>query len=294
MKPDFGKKLEEARTRLGISIRQASDSTKIRSDFLLAFENEGGNFPMPEVYKRGFLKIYSRYLKLNVEEMQEEYIASQKAVPLKKSVKNVKEERESFGRMELNLGDTDLQTTLPLPNTEFIKAPSQSDASSEYVETKREKAKKTKREPLMLPETRALYTKIGIIFGGTLAVFTVIALFISSLLNKGSSVEENVFSAQSESVAASDNLFSNTLKSVPEIAKENLTLSVEGDVHVLVRQESDKQHLFAGNITKNKPVTISRSGPVKIHFSNGSKLLIQKDDGKKVKPGRDGVGWIEI
>lgn len=293
MKPDFGKKLEEARTRLGISIRQASDSTKIRSDFLLAFENEGGNFPMPEVYKRGFLKIYSRYLKLNVEEMQEEYIASQKAVPLKKSVK-IKEERESFGRMELNLGDADLQTTLPLPNTDFIKAPSQSDASSERMEVKKEKVKKAKREPLMLPETKALYTKIGIIFGGTLTVFTILALFISNLLNKGSSVEENAFPARQESVAASDDLFSNRLKSVPEITKENLTLSVESDVHVLVRQESDKQHLFAGNITKNKPVTISRAGPVKIHFSNGSKLLIQKDDGKKVRPGRDGVGWIEI
>jgi len=35
----IGQKLEEARNRKGISIREASESTKIRGDYLSAFES---------------------------------------------------------------------------------------------------------------------------------------------------------------------------------------------------------------------------------------------------------------
>ena len=40
----LGQKLEEARTKKGISIREASESIKVRSDFLLHFENNEFNF----------------------------------------------------------------------------------------------------------------------------------------------------------------------------------------------------------------------------------------------------------
>ena len=35
----IGQKLEEARNRKGISLREASESTKIRGDYLTAFES---------------------------------------------------------------------------------------------------------------------------------------------------------------------------------------------------------------------------------------------------------------
>ena len=63
----IGQKLEEARNRKGISIREASESTKIRGDFLTAFE--AGNFELsiPDVYLRGFVKLYARFLDLDQE-----------------------------------------------------------------------------------------------------------------------------------------------------------------------------------------------------------------------------------
>ena len=59
----IGERLEEARKRKGISLREAAEATKIRSDFLGYIEQNKMDFSLPEIYKRGFLKNYARYLK---------------------------------------------------------------------------------------------------------------------------------------------------------------------------------------------------------------------------------------
>ncbi len=63
----IGQKLEEARNRKGISLREASESTKIRGDYLSAFEAGQFDIDLPEVYLRGFVRLYSRFLGLDQE-----------------------------------------------------------------------------------------------------------------------------------------------------------------------------------------------------------------------------------
>ena len=65
----IGQKLEEARNRKGISIREASESTKIRGDYLSAFESGQFDVSLPEVYLRGFIRLYSRFLDLDQDAM---------------------------------------------------------------------------------------------------------------------------------------------------------------------------------------------------------------------------------
>lgn len=62
-----GQKLEEARNRKGISLREVSESTKIRGDYLSAFESNNFEINLPEVYLRGFVKLYARFLDLDQE-----------------------------------------------------------------------------------------------------------------------------------------------------------------------------------------------------------------------------------
>ena len=52
----IGQKLEEARNRKGVSIREAEESTKIRGDYLSAFESSNFKIDLPEVYLRGFTR----------------------------------------------------------------------------------------------------------------------------------------------------------------------------------------------------------------------------------------------
>ena len=64
----LGERLQEARQRLGVTVREAADVTKIRGDFLQAMEaNQFESIPLADVYKRGFVKIYAKYLRLDDE-----------------------------------------------------------------------------------------------------------------------------------------------------------------------------------------------------------------------------------
>lgn len=68
----LGKRLEEARKQRGVSLREASEATKIRTSYLASFENDDYDIPLPDIYKRGFLKLYARYLKMDPVEVARE------------------------------------------------------------------------------------------------------------------------------------------------------------------------------------------------------------------------------
>ena len=90
----LGQKLEEARNRKGISIREATESTKIRSDYLTSFEAGDFNINLPDVYLRGFVRVYSRYLGLD-----HDAIVSDLEVELGMSNQN---QRKSLGSITSN------------------------------------------------------------------------------------------------------------------------------------------------------------------------------------------------
>jgi len=92
----IGEKLEEARKRKGISIREAAETTKIRGDYLQKFEANSFDLALPPLYIRGFLRSYSRYLDLDAERFLAEYdsvLASEGRSPRR-------EPREVYGRVE--------------------------------------------------------------------------------------------------------------------------------------------------------------------------------------------------
>lgn len=64
-----GQKLEEARKRKGVSLREVSESTKIRGDYLSAIESGNLEINLPEVYLRGFVRLYSKFLGLDQDAM---------------------------------------------------------------------------------------------------------------------------------------------------------------------------------------------------------------------------------
>ena len=75
----LGQKLAEARNRKGISIREASDTTKIRGDYLTKFENDDFEVNLPPVYLRGFLSNYASYLDLDPEGILADFDGQQPA-----------------------------------------------------------------------------------------------------------------------------------------------------------------------------------------------------------------------
>ncbi len=65
----------QARTEKGVSVREAADATRLRADVIENMESGAFDYKLPEIYKRGFLRIYAAYLRLNVDEILAEYAA---------------------------------------------------------------------------------------------------------------------------------------------------------------------------------------------------------------------------
>ena len=95
----IGERLEEARKRKGYSIREASDATKIRGDYLHKFENNQYDIRLPEIYVRGFLRTYATYLGLPADKIINDY----KALGLGREKQGRGFSREVYGRMDLSI-----------------------------------------------------------------------------------------------------------------------------------------------------------------------------------------------
>lgn len=94
----LGQRLEEARKRKGISIREAAEATKIRGDYLQKFEAGSFDFDLPALYVRGFVRNYARHLDLDASRLVAEFdqlMAESGRAPRR-------EVRENFGRVEFN------------------------------------------------------------------------------------------------------------------------------------------------------------------------------------------------
>lgn len=96
----IGERLEEARKRKGISIREAAEATKIRGDYLHKYENNQFDIKLPEIYVRGFLRTYAVYLKLPGDKIINDY----HALGLGDAAKNGRSlNREVYGRMDISV-----------------------------------------------------------------------------------------------------------------------------------------------------------------------------------------------
>ena len=93
----IGERLEEARKRKGVSIREAAEATKIRSDYLQKFEANSFDLDLPPLYIRGFMRSYARYLDLDQERFIAEYdsVAAAEGRGPRRA-----ESRENYGRVE--------------------------------------------------------------------------------------------------------------------------------------------------------------------------------------------------
>ncbi len=96
----IGERLEEARKRKGISIREAAEATKIRGDYLHKFESNQFDINLPEIYVRGFLRTYATFLKAPADKIINDY----KSLGLDETKGTRGLNREVYGRMDLSIG----------------------------------------------------------------------------------------------------------------------------------------------------------------------------------------------
>jgi cytoskeleton protein RodZ len=262
----IGERFEEARKRKGISLREAAEATKIRSDFLGNIEQNKFNFDLPEVYKRGFLKNYARYLKLDPKNILTDYSAHL----LSKSGSNAKG-AELFGSMDVKGTSTDGEDNQhEEPSYGRISANAPANDTEEDETNLEDESDKI------------FYIKAGLIAVGTLALVVVIFGLIKAIF--GSADDSVIETPELRDPAA----ITETIEST------EITLIASGNVYVLVKQRNDNQELFRKTLSSGETITLTKSGPVDILFTAGENLVIVNPAGEKLRPEGEGTAKISI
>jgi transcriptional regulator with XRE-family HTH domain len=98
----IGERLEEARKKKGISIREAAEATKIRGEYLQKFEGNQFDIGLTDLYTRGFIRGYATFLKLPADKLLNDYSAVRGGEPRIRQPS-----REVYGRMDLAISSGD-------------------------------------------------------------------------------------------------------------------------------------------------------------------------------------------
>jgi len=146
----IGERLEEARKRKGISIREAAETTKIRGDYLQKFEANSFAIDLPPLYIRGFVRTYARFLELDPER----FVSDVDAALVREGKPQRREPREALGRVEFGEG------TRPTDGGEPASAGGRS------------------------AQDQAVLLKFGLLGGGALVAIVVIILLINVLFSR--------------------------------------------------------------------------------------------------------------
>lgn len=113
----IGERLEEARKKKGISIREAAEATKIRGDYLQKFESNHFDIGLTEIYTRGFLRTYANFLKIPADRIVNDYAALGRG-----DVRPRQPNREVYGRMDITVASSGEASDRAAPPSEGAAA----------------------------------------------------------------------------------------------------------------------------------------------------------------------------
>ncbi|RME68145.1 MAG: hypothetical protein D6781_11725 [Verrucomicrobia bacterium] len=269
----IGERLEEARKRKGVSIREASEATKIRGEFLLGFENNQFDIGLPEIYVRGFLRNYAVFLKLDADKIVTDFNAR-----LIGEVKAARREpRELFGRMEIPEKHRSAEASTA---SREARAPGDADAGDEGDEGQSATAAAPR---LQLTPEMLNYIKIGaIVVAGIVAILVIVWMIQAIVRVATSPSDEAPAPAQQTAPAAS----ATTEQQAPQ---EIITLIALDDVRVKVTQAADGKELFDGPLARGETRQIAKRGRVLITYDKGRNLNVEKD-GRRFRMPIEGIG----
>jgi cytoskeleton protein RodZ len=252
----IGERLEEARKRKGISLREAAEATKIRGDYLHKFESNQYDINLPEIYVRGFLRTYANFLKLSVDKITADFTAlGHGAARSSPRMPN----REIYGRMDLSVASG--------PSSATVEAQPESPAG--------EAAAPEQQPPRRMPQPfRNNMPGRGVPLDVILKyVATAIAVVAAALL-----IVWVVKLAFTSAKKPQPTVTTGEITTAPPSSERTITLLALDSVHVTVKQKnadgSAGSVLFDGTLTGGQTETVPWPGPIFIRANPGENLKI--------------------
>jgi transcriptional regulator with XRE-family HTH domain len=260
----IGERLEEARKRKGISIREASESTKIRSDYLQKFESNTFEISLPDIYVRGFLRTYAHFLKLNPEKLLTDY-AGLGLGEIRETRRHQDQQREIMGRLDIP------ESPKPQPAV-----------------TAQTVAEPPAQRPQLVPRStptavvtgapsadRRKQLKVPLIVGGAAVALIVLIFVIRAILPSSPAPASGTASRPVPPVETPDG--------------DVVRLIAIDNVQVKVIQQNNQQELFSGDLAKGETRYIRKDGKIQVTYNPGRNLRVEVR-GKQYKMTIDGSG----
>lgn len=233
----LGERLEEARKRKGISIREAAEATKIRGDYLQKFEANSFDFDLPPLYVRGFMRTYAKFLELDPQRLVAEFdtlMVDEGRAPRR-------ETRENYGRVEF--GGSEAGEAAPTRNSGGNGL-----------------------DPVMLKY---------LIYGGGAVVLVLIVLIVVNLFSGSSgdrpapkqssaSTEPTAPATQAKQAAVDQNAIAQTV-----------TFTALDATRVKIVREADETIVFDGTLARGESRSFRKVGVFRITVEDRTKLRME-------------------
>ena len=250
----IGERLEDARKKKGVSIRESAEATKIRGDYLQKFENNQFDIELSDIYVRGFLRNYANYLRLPADRILGDYasIAGGEPRPRQPS-------REVYGRMDLSISSADDRTD------RAAQQPESGAAEPGRTAPQIPRGHSQSSLPAGPRIDPALVFK-----GGIAAVCVVAALLLYWIVKSltGGGTPEHAAPPPAATAAAGANPLQ-----MP--AEGSFILVARGAVRVEVTSVEDGRKLFTGNLAAGQLQSVPKSGAVYIYADHGELLNVE-------------------
>lgn len=294
----LGSRLEEARKRKGVSIREASEATKIRTEYLSQFEGDDFDIPLPPIYQRGFVKIYARYLGEDADECISEVQARLNRTQALGAKGDV---RASLGQMDLasrrrqtaeQAGETtgvaiddgvepESGPRWKIPQIRMPSLRSAPRADDEYDDL----------EETGEPLDRTFYLKVAVIVGSvTVAVVLLIAL---AKVVFGGGGEPQPINPDLSTETSQAEVVGDTAAPPPPGGGEIVLRATGGPTWVQVNSAATDELVGRVSLAAGESRTFEADGEVLVLFTQGENLEVERA-GEVFAPSRSGSGKIRI
>ena len=270
----IGERLEEARKKKGISIREAADATKIRGDYLQKFEGNHFDIGLTEIYTRGFLRNYALFLKLPADRILNDYSALGRgeARPRQPS-------REVYGRMDITVASAGEASERAAP-------PDDEPVAAEPARAQPHRNRTGSSLP-QGPDPAVVFKWVK--YAGYAIVVVLAVLVIRWVASSGSSAAGNNNSAATAS---------RTVAPVQPATERSITLVALDVVRVSVKHKlgdgTEGDEIFpATTLAKGQRQIVPWPGPIYIWASAGQNLEIEYN-GKSYPTGFTGANRAQM
>ncbi|MSU65901.1 MAG: DUF4115 domain-containing protein [Opitutus sp.] len=251
----IGERLEEARKKKGISIREAAEATKMRGDYLQKFESNQFDIGLTALYTRGFLRNYANFLKLPADRIISDFAGLGHG-----EVRPRQPNREIYGRLDISVASADEATDRAAPPPEEAAEPA---SVGRGISQPRYPRGSTSLPAGPDPAVVFKYIKWSTV---VVVVFIVLWLIKSLFTTSGTN-------------SAGSRQLTQPAPAPAAVSDQSVTLVALDAVFVtVVRRNSDDtdgEEIFKGTLSRNQRQVVPKTGPIYITASAAENLLLE-------------------